>query len=153
MKNLPRQVARTGQNASDDGFTPQQECYVALVVSGKLWGRRAVPCLRIVRAEGAVEGHFLNRYGKYQFDNHFLVISRHSRPEKDGGMGCLSAREFVLSEEQRTSWIIGATFAALLALSAALLAAFSHSIHVADAFTRKEEQVMVSRYLEGRMRG
>jgi hypothetical protein len=59
----------------------------------------------------------------------------------------------VLSEEQRTSWIIGATFAALLALSAALLAAFSHSIHVADAFIRKEEQVMVSRYLEGRMRG
>lgn len=59
----------------------------------------------------------------------------------------------MLSEEQRTSWIIGATFAALLALSAALLAAFSHSIHVADAFIRKEEQVMVSRYLEGRMRG
>jgi mevalonate pyrophosphate decarboxylase len=68
-------------------------------------------------------------------------------------MGCLSARR--VRVERRTAHELDHRrhFAALLALSAALLAAFSHSIHVADAFTRKEEQVMVSRYLEGRMRG
>ncbi|NKJ43762.1 bifunctional diguanylate cyclase/phosphodiesterase [Novosphingobium sp. SG720] len=57
-----------------------------------------------------------------------------------------------MSEEQRTGWIVGATFAALLALSAALMAAFNHSVHVADAFTRKDEREMVDRYLEGRVR-
>lgn len=57
-----------------------------------------------------------------------------------------------LSEEQRTGWIVGATFAALLALSAALMAAFNHSIRVADSFTRNDERVMVARYLESRMR-
>jgi hypothetical protein len=57
-----------------------------------------------------------------------------------------------LSEEQRTGWIVGATFAALLALSGALMAALNHSIHVADAFTRKDEREMVARYLDTRVR-
>lgn len=57
-----------------------------------------------------------------------------------------------MSEEQRTGWIVGATFAALLALSAALMAAFNHSVHVADAFTRTDEREMVQRYLDGRVR-
>ena len=57
-----------------------------------------------------------------------------------------------MSEEQRTGWIVGATFAALLALSGALMAALNHSIHVADAFTRKDEREMVARYLDTRVR-
>lgn len=56
-----------------------------------------------------------------------------------------------MSEEQRTGWIVGATFAALLALSAALMAALNHSIHVADAFTRKDEREMVARHLDTRV--
>jgi len=57
-----------------------------------------------------------------------------------------------VSGSRRTDWVVITTFIALLALSAALIAAFQHSIRVADNFTRKDEQQMVARYLDGRMR-
>jgi diguanylate cyclase (GGDEF)-like protein len=46
------------------------------------------------------------------------------------------------------SWIVAATFLALLALSAALVAAFAHSTQVADDLARADERLLVGRYIE-----
>lgn len=46
------------------------------------------------------------------------------------------------------SWIVAATFLALLALSAALVAAFAHSTQVADDLARADERRLVERYMD-----
>jgi len=48
----------------------------------------------------------------------------------------------------RTGWIALATFLALLALSALLVAAFTRSTHIADELAREDERVLVARYLD-----
>ena len=48
----------------------------------------------------------------------------------------------------RTGWIALATFLALLALSALLVAAFTRSTHIADELARDDERVLVARYLD-----
>ncbi|WP_298288474.1 bifunctional diguanylate cyclase/phosphodiesterase [Novosphingobium sp.] len=45
-------------------------------------------------------------------------------------------------------WIVVATFLALVALTAALVAAFRNSTDIADQFAREEEQHLVQRFLE-----
>lgn len=45
-------------------------------------------------------------------------------------------------------WIVVATFLALVALTAALVAAFRNSTDIADKFAREEEQHLVERFLE-----
>ena len=48
----------------------------------------------------------------------------------------------------RTGWIALATFLALLALSALLVAAFTRSTHIADELAREDERLLVARYLD-----
>ena len=48
----------------------------------------------------------------------------------------------------RTGWIALATLIALIALSAALVAAFTRSTRIADELARDDERVLVARYLE-----
>jgi len=45
-------------------------------------------------------------------------------------------------------WIVAATFLALLALTAALIAAFRNSTNIADEYARTEERQLVERYVE-----
>ena len=45
-------------------------------------------------------------------------------------------------------WIVVGTFLALVALTAALVAAFSNSTSIADRFARTEEQRLVERFIE-----
>jgi hypothetical protein len=48
----------------------------------------------------------------------------------------------------RTGWIALATFLALIALSALLVAAFSRSTRIADELASEDERVLVTRYLD-----
>lgn len=48
----------------------------------------------------------------------------------------------------RTGWIALATFMALIALSVALVAAFTRSTHIADELAREDERVLVDRYID-----
>lgn len=48
----------------------------------------------------------------------------------------------------RTGWIAFATFLALIALSALLVAAFSRSTRIADELAREDERMLVTRYLD-----
>ncbi|MEI6642335.1 MAG: bifunctional diguanylate cyclase/phosphodiesterase [Novosphingobium sp.] len=48
----------------------------------------------------------------------------------------------------RTGWIALATFLALIALSALLVAVFSRSTRIADELAREDERVLVTRYLD-----
>ncbi|MFM9936371.1 MAG: putative bifunctional diguanylate cyclase/phosphodiesterase [Novosphingobium sp.] len=48
----------------------------------------------------------------------------------------------------RTGWVALATFLALIALSAALVAAFTRSTHIADELAREDERVLVTRYID-----
>jgi len=48
----------------------------------------------------------------------------------------------------RTGWIALATFLALIALSALLVAVFERSTHIADELASEDERVLVTRYLD-----
>lgn len=57
------------------------------------------------------------------------------------------AAERQIASGLRTGWIALATFLGLIALSAALVLAFEHAVHVADDMSRLDERALVHRYL------